>query len=70
MFCPEEKKRYIKKRVLCFISGYNTIARYVSDKNPVIFMWLDEGADSAYPLYIEFMRKVYKTDKIEIEVIK
>lgn len=33
-------------------------------------MWLDEGADIAFPDYLEFMRKVYKTDKIEIEVIK
>ena len=33
-------------------------------------MWTDEKADSAFPRYLEFMKKVYKTDKMEIEVIE
>lgn len=39
-------------------------------KNPIIFSWLDDRADTVFPLYLEFMKKVYKTDKIEIEIIR
>lgn len=59
-----------RKNFICKISGYSNIAKYISDKNMIVYMWLDEGADAAFPDYLEFMKKVYKTDKIEIEVIK
>lgn len=65
----EADRRSQRRDLICKLTGYKTIAPYVSSKNPIIFMWLDEGADLAFPLYIEFMRKVYKTDKIEIEII-
>lgn len=68
--CSNDKKKEIQKRVLCYISGYYSIVPYVSSINPIIFRWVDEGADAAFPLYLEFMSKVYKTDKLEIEVIK
>lgn len=58
-----------KKKILCHLTGFKTIVPYVSSKNPIIFRWLDNGADGAFPLYLEFMKKVYKTDKVEIEVI-
>ena len=32
-------------------------------------MWLDDDADAQFSNYLEFMRKVYKTDKVEIEII-
>lgn len=57
------------KEYICRISGYQGIAPYISDKNIIVFMWKDEGADKVFPLYLEFMRKVYKTDKVEIEII-
>lgn len=59
-----------RKEFLCEIAGYKQISKYISDKNVIVFMWLDEGADTAFPDYLEFMRKVYKTDKVEIEVIQ
>lgn len=68
--CPNEKIMELKKYLICALAGYKAIAPYVSSKNPIIFQWLDEGADKVFPLYLEFMRKVYKTDEIEIEVIK
>ena len=58
------------KKFLCRLAGCKLIVPYVSSKNPIIFMWLDEGADIAFPYYLDFMRKVYRTDKLEIEIIK
>lgn len=66
----EEARLNQRKRMICLLTGYSSIAPYVSSKNPIIFSWLDERADMIFPLYLEFMRKVYKTDKIEIEIIK
>lgn len=66
----EEEKRNQRRDLICIITGYKSIAPYVSPKNPIIFSWLDDGADDAFPLYLEFMKKVYKTDNIEIEIIK
>lgn len=63
------RKNILRRNFLCFISGYNDIKQYISPKNPIIFMWVDEKADVAFPRYLEFMKKVYKTDKVEIEVI-
>lgn len=58
------------KNLLCRISGYKEVAPYISDINSIVFVWRDAGADKVFPLYLEFMRKVYKTDKIEIEIIQ
>ena len=58
------------KSFLCGISGYRKVAPYISDVNPIIFIWRDARADEAFPLYLEFMGKVYKTNKVEIEVIR
>lgn len=63
------KKMKKQKDFLCIISGYKKIASYISDVNPIIFIWKDEKADKVFPLYLEFMAKIYKTDKVEIEII-
>lgn len=63
------EKRNQRRDLICWITGYKTIAPYISSKNPIIFRWLDEGADSVFPIYLDFMKKVYKTDKVEIEII-
>lgn len=54
---------------LCWISGYSDIKNYISKVNPIIFIWNDDMADNVFDRYIEFMNKVYRTDKIEIEII-
>lgn len=66
----EDGRSNQRKNLICTLTGYKSIAPYVSQKNPIIFSWIDEGADIAFPLYLEFMRKVYKTDKTEIEIIR
>ena len=66
----EEAQRNQRRNLICFLTGYRAIAPYVSSKNPIIFSWLDDRADTVFPLYLEFMKKVYKTDKIEIEIIR
>jgi len=58
------------KELLCRISGYKEVAPYISDINSIVFVWRDAGADKVFPLYLEFMKNVYKTDKIEIEIIQ
>lgn len=71
VFIRSEKDRQNqRKKLICSLTGYKTIAPYVSSKNPIVFSWLDDNADAAFPLYLEFMKNVYKTDKLEIEVIK
>ncbi len=66
----EEAQCNQRKNLICLLSGYRIIAPYISSKNPIIFRWIDDGADAVFPLYLEFMRKVYKTDKLEIEIIR
>ena len=64
-------KRKIKSRdFLCKITGFSNLAKYISPKNIIIFMWTDDGADKEFPRYLDFMKKVFKTDKVEIEIIK
>lgn len=58
------------KNFLCLISGYRKTAPYISDVNPIIFLWRDARADEMFLSYLEFMEKVYKTNKVEIEIIK
>ncbi|MBR5781894.1 MAG: FAD-binding protein [Bacteroidales bacterium] len=66
----EEERRKRRRDYICYITGYKSIAPYVSFKNPIVFCWIDEGADVAFPRYLDFMNKIYKTDKVEIEIIR
>ena len=63
------RRNKILTSFLCMISGCGKAAPYISSKNTIIFMWLDDGADEAFPIYLKFMRKVYKTNKLEIQII-
>lgn len=64
------QRKNLSKKFICFISGYRKISRYISDEDVIIFKWSDPAADNAFPLYVEFMRKVYKTRFLEIEVLE
>lgn len=64
------ERRTKGKNFLCNISGFKNVAPYISNLNPIIFIWKDNGADDIFPFYLDFMKKVYKTDKVEIEIIK
>ena len=64
---PIEK---LNKDFLCKISGYKDLAPYISDKEISIFVWRDSNADEMFEKYLEFLSKVYKTYRVEIEVIK
>lgn len=63
-------RQHKSKEFICSVAGYRRIAKYISDQDVIIFNWLDEDADDAFPLYLEFMRRVYQTDIIEIEILK
>jgi hypothetical protein len=41
---------------------------YISDYLSLIYVWKDEKADKYFNEYLEFMKEVYKTDKVEIEI--
>lgn len=56
-------------RILCNLSGCKEAYPYISKKNTIVFLWLDEGADKAFPVYLKYMEKVYRTNKIEIEIL-
>lgn len=58
------------KEFICFLSGYKDVAKYISNDDIIIFKWLDTEADTAFPRYLEFMSKVYRTDSVEIEIIE
>lgn len=66
----EAKRKKILKKQLFRISGFSSVEPYVSDKNPIVFMWLDEHADEVFDRYLLFMEKVYRTKKIEIQIVK
>lgn len=66
----EPKRRKILKKQLFALAGYKEVEPYVSDKNPIVYMWLDENADIQFERYLEFMTKVYKTNNLEIQIIK
>lgn len=65
----KQKKSQLKKEFLLQISGYSFLIPYVSDKLILTFIWKDEMADVYFEDYLRFMKDVYKTDQIEIEII-
>ena len=58
------------KKQLFALAGYKEVEPYVSDKNPIVYMWLDDNADTQFERYLEFMEKVYKTKYLEIQIIR
>lgn len=48
--------------------GYTCLDRYISDKNINTFMWIDENSEKMFGIYQEFMNRVYKNPKLEIEI--
>lgn len=69
LFLSEDKIDERVKCVLCKMSKCEKAIPYISVKNPIIYMWKDMGADDAFEDYCRFMKTVYKTDKLEIEVL-
>lgn len=66
----EMEKKRLKKNFVLRVSGYSHLIPYVSDKLIITYIWRDEKADEYFEDYLNFMNSVYKTDQIEIEVIK
>lgn len=65
----DRQKRYVfKKKLTCLIYNRPQIGKYISDKRMTCFIWKDEGADNAYPLYLEMMEKVYEYCSLEIVI--
>lgn len=59
-FSKDKKKRNAyRKRILCLIYNVKSVEKYISDKRINCFIWRDECADDAYPLYLKMMNKVF-----------
>lgn len=56
--------------ILCKLAHCQQIEPYISPYNPIVFVWEDEGADAAFPVYLEFMRRVYKFNSLEIQIVE
>ncbi len=64
------KTNQLLNNVLCKLSNCREAAPYISKYNPIVFLWNDDGADEAFPIYLAFMEKVYRTNKLEIQIIQ
>lgn len=62
------KYNQTRRNFLCCVMGYRSIVPYISQKNMNTFVWKDDGADYAFIKYVEWMRKVFKADPLEIEI--
>ena len=57
----------LKKCTLLWLYGYRDLDKYISDKSINTFVWKDENSEIAFKRYKEFMSRVYKSLKLEIE---
>lgn len=61
------EKQEIFKRLLLAAYGYKELNNYISDKNVNTYVWRDKQAENMFPIYKEFMNKVFKNLTLEIE---
>ena len=66
----ELTRRKKQKEHILRISGYSDLNPYISDYSMIIYTWKDAKADLLFPRYLEFMENIYKTDKVEIEILE
>lgn len=69
LFVKDELKcKRLQKSFILTITGHKGLRPYVSDYLILTFIWKDNKADYYFDEYLDFMKKIYKTDKIEIEI--
>lgn len=56
------------KHLQLWLYGYRCLDKYISDKNINTFIWADSDAEKMFPVYQEFMGKVYSNPQLEIEI--
>jgi UDP-N-acetylmuramate dehydrogenase len=64
----KERQEQIKRYIYFSLLGYSSILPYISRKSINCFIWRDDNADVAFLKYKEWMKKVYKTEHLEIEI--
>ena len=71
IFCSKKVQEKRLERTLFYtLSGYHDLARYVDIIQPNCFIWRDEKADDVFfRQYLPFMKKYYKAEDLEIEII-
>ena len=62
-----DKRKHLEKCFLLYITGYKDLIPYVSDRLFITYVWKDEKADERFSRYVDFMNKIMKTDKLEIQ---
>ena len=56
------------KHLQLWFYGYRFLDKYISDKNINTFIWADSDSEKMFPIYQEFMNKVYLNPQLEIEI--
>ena len=68
LFLSQEKTDLVCHKILFLITGNKQLGKYVSPKNVLTFLWLDDKADEQFDNYLSFMHRYFRTDSLEIEV--
>lgn len=70
-FVKEEfaRRKMLKEHILK-ITGYSDLNPYISDYSMIIYTWKDDKADLLFPRYLDFMDRIYRTDRVEIEILE
>lgn len=66
----EQTKRNKQKEHILKITGYSDSSPYISNYSMINYIWKDDAADVLFPRYLDFMKNIYWTDKVEIEVLE
>lgn len=64
------KRMELSNKFILLVTGNKKLIPYVSHKLVLTFIWRDEKADELFPCYMQFMSRIYKTDRLEIEIKK
>lgn len=68
LLCNSAKGMLYYKKLQLFLYGYMYLDDYISNKNINTFIWRDDNSEDMFKAYQEFISKVYKSPKLEIEI--
>lgn len=71
VFCSKEtQKKRLERKVFFSLAGFPSLSYYVDAIQPNCFIWRDEKADEIFfNQYLPFMKKYYKAEDLEIEIL-
>lgn len=66
LFVPKSKRKQVKLFVIFSLFGHKSLLPYIEGLNK--YMWNDKDAHNHFDEYVEFINKMYKNPRLEIEV--